>query len=357
MRRWSSSGPDLTEDNLKELYSPGIGTIALKIRQNSDLAIDYTSKGDTVYVMSDGGAVLGFGKTDPLVALPVMESKCLLHRKIGGLNGIPLCFNNPEELYNTVLALRHQIGVLHLQDLNLEEALKLKEKLKPLELLSVNDDLQLTPIAIVAALFNGLKEPLDLNMKITILGAGPGGFGVYMLLKEFGHTNLRLVDTQGRLHKNMIRKSYLKPFLDDKTDSDITFEECIADSKVLIACARPRTILPCHIASMASDPIVFALSNPEPQIEPSEAYAAGAKLVVAGNSSYKDYVNNVVVFPHFFRAAVNTNLKCFNLNLAKQLTLVLASLAPDHQLLPSPFDPNIRFKFEQCITRNKFNLY
>jgi malate dehydrogenase (oxaloacetate-decarboxylating) len=300
----------ITRDNLKLLYTPGVASVSLEIAHNKEKAWEYTGKGNTIAIVSDGTRVLGLGNVGPEAALPVMEGKALLFKEYGDVNAIPLCIKTQEaqEIINFVRNIAPSFGAINIEDIESPKVLSIVEFLSQnLEIPVFHDDQQGTAIAVLAALINALKvvkKSLG-QSKIVIVGAGTAGYGIANLLSYAGAHHLIVVDSKGIIGAGRKNLDFYKRKLLHISNSfreQGSLADALKGADACICVSGKIGILhPFMIESMASKPIVFALSNPDPEILPQDAKNAGAFIVATGRSDFPNQVNNVLVFPFLMK--------------------------------------------------------
>lgn len=306
----------VTTDDWCTMYTPGVGAVSSYLAKHPAEAREYTMKRNTVAVISDGSAVLGLGNIGPLAALPVMEGKCAILKEMANVDGIPIVLDtqDTEEIIKTILNIAPGFGGINLEDISAPRCFEIEERLKAkLSIPLMHDDQHGTAIVVLAGLTNAatVVKKKFAELKTVIVGAGAAGRAIALLLTKAGMTDIIVVDSTGIIHhgrKNLAPyKIALAKVTNPRQVQGFT-EDAVKGADVLIGVSGPGTISRAHIESMAKDAIVFALANPLPEIEPRDAYSAGARIVATGRSDYENQVNNSLAFPGIFRGALDRNV-------------------------------------------------
>ncbi len=345
-------------DDFAVYYTPGVAEPCLEIKKNEDLAFEYTSKWNTVAVVTDGSRVLGLGNIGALASLPVMEGKALIFKYLGGVDAFPLPINeqDPDKFIEIVKKISPSFGGINLEDIATPKCFYILERLrKELDIPVWHDDQQGTATATLAGLINALKlvgKRMD-EIKIAIVGVGASNTATVRLLEKYGAKleNMFLVDSKGILgkHRDDLRDTYKWEFC-LKTNSEGRvggIREALKDVDVVIAASKPGPgiIKPEWIKEMAENPIVFALANPVPEIMPDEAKRAGAKIVATGRSDYPNQVNNSLVFPAMFRGVLTVRAKTITDEMAITAAEALAKFAEpnlsEEYIIPTMTDESV----------------
>ena len=303
---------------LKLLYTPGVAVISKLIAHDKKLADKYTGKANRVAIVSDGSRVLGLGNVGADAALPVMESKALLYKVYGDVDAFPLCLKTQDarEIIKIVKAVSPDFGAVNIEDIESPKCFEIVEKLSnALDIPVFHDDQHGTAIVALAATINALKlarKKLG-TAKIVVMGAGAAGFGITRLLHEAGARNLYVLDSKGLIYAgrtglNAYKKQLAK--ISNKKKQKGQLAETIKGADVFIGVSgRANSLYPGMITSMNKKPIVFALTNPNPEIKPKEARRAGAFIIATGRSDFENQVNNALVFPLLIRKMLDAKTK------------------------------------------------
>jgi len=311
--------PTNTFHDLSLAYTPGVAEPVREIHKNPDCADIYTAKGNLVAVITNGTAVLGLGNVGALAAKPVMEGKAVLFKRFADVDVFDIEVNcsDPQEFVRTVVNISPTFGGINLEDIKAPECFGIEQQLKDkLNIPVFHDDQHGTAIIVAAGLLNALEiqeKEID-KVKIVCVGAGSAGIASMNLLVSIGFKkeNIILVDSKGVIHKGRTDLNQYKEALAVDTDK-LTLSEAIVGSDIFIGVAKAGLLTTDMLASMAKKPIVFALSNPEPEIRPEVAYSVRDDVVIAtGRSDFPNQINNVLCFPYIFRGALNVKATCIN---------------------------------------------
>ncbi|KZO00655.1 NAD(P)-dependent malic enzyme [Pseudobacillus badius] len=351
--------------DLSLVYSPGVAEPCLAIQENSAKLYDYTMKANTVAVISDGTSVLGLGDIGADASLPVMEGKAILLKNFAGVDAFPLCLDtkDPEEVIKTVKLLTSSFGGVNLEDIKAPNCFLIEKRLKEeLDIPVFHDDQHGTAIVTLAGLINALKfvNKSFTEIKVVINGAGAAGIAIAKLLANFGVKELIMCDTKGAVYKG--RQHGMNPVKEEVASftngsgARGTLEEVLQDSDVFIGVSAPGVLTPEMIHTMKKDPIVFAMANPDPEITPDQAKAAGVAVIGTGRSDFPNQVNNVLAFPGIFRGALDTRASDINEEMKVAAAYAIASLISDHELsadyiIPSAFDARVAPEVAAAVAR------
>ncbi|MFB5662783.1 NADP-dependent malic enzyme [Alteribacillus sp. HJP-4] len=336
-------------------YSPGVAEPCKEISNNIDDVYEYTSKGNLVAVVSNGSAVLGLGNIGPEASMPVMEGKSILFKEFANVDAFPLCINNkdPESFITTVKALEPTFGGINLEDIASPDCFIIEETLKKeLNIPVFHDDQHGTAIVTLAGLINALKlvGKTVQNSKIIINGAGAAGIAVTKLLLSLGSKDIIMCDSRGAIYEGRTeRMNVLKDEMAAVTNHNQiagTLDEVIKKADVVIGVSTAGCISQEMVQSMAEDPIIFAMANPEPEILPDAAKEAGVRVIGTGRSDFPNQVNNVLAFPGVFRGALDVRASEINEEMKIAAAHAIAGLIEDHELnedyvIPNPLDKRV----------------
>ncbi|MFB6245499.1 MAG: NADP-dependent malic enzyme [Candidatus Nanohaloarchaea archaeon] len=300
-----------TAEDLGLVYTPGVAEPCRKIESDSSKSYSYTSRGNLVAVVSDGSAVLGLGDIGPEASMPVMEGKANLMKEFGEVDGFPICLDSEgaDELAEEVMALEPTFGAVNLEDIKAPRCFRVEERLKSeMDVPVFHDDQHGTAIVVGAALRNAL-DLVDRDLessRVVVLGAGASGIAVSEFLLDIGVGELLVVDSSGIISPD--DENEYKSDLAGRTESSAEeggLSEALEGADALIGLSTGGIVSRDHVSLMADDPVVFALANPDPEIMPGEAKAAGAEIVATGRSDFDNQVNNSLAFPGVFRGALD----------------------------------------------------
>lgn len=329
--------PNVKVTNKEELslaYSPGVAEPCKDIYEDKRKVYDYTIKGNTVAVITDGTAVLGLGNIGPEASIPVMEGKAVLFKSFAGINGVPIALNttDTEEIIKTVKLLEPNYGGINLEDISAPRCFEIEERLKKETNIPVfHDDQHGTAIVTMAGLVNALRVVnKDIaKIKVVLNGAGAAGIAIVKLLYAYGVRNMVMCDSRGAIFEG---RSYgMNPTKDvvakwtNKDKIEGSLEEVVKDADVFIGVSVANALSQDMVKSMADNPIIFAMANPNPEIIPDDAKAAGARVVGTGRSDYPNQINNVLAFPGIFRGALEVEATHIN----------------EDYCIPGPFDKRV----------------
>ena len=342
-------------DDLSLAYSPGVAEPCRKINENVENVFKYTWKGSTVAVVSDGTAVLGLGDIGPEAALPVMEGKSVLFKNFGNVDAVPLVLNtkDTDEIVNIVKALSPTFGGINLEDISAPRCVEIERRLiEELDIPVFHDDQHGTAIVVLAGLINSFKLlNKDPKKSVAVVsGAGAAGSSIIKLIKQYGVENVYAFDSKGIIcSKNKDKYNFVKKEILEMTnndDEDLTIEEAMAKSDIFLGVSTAGVINEDMVKSMKKDAIVFAMANPEPEIDYDLARAAGAKIVGTGRSDYPNQINNVLAFPGIFKGALSVRARKITDEMKLAAAEGIASMVPENELseeniIPSAFDEGV----------------
>lgn len=337
--------------DLAVFYTPGVGEISKKISKNKKLLFDFTIKKNCVAVISDGSAILGFGNLGAEAALPVMEGKCILFKKFGGLNAFPMTIKtqDPEEFVNVVKNIQTPFSAINLEDISAPKCFEIEEKLKKeCDVPVVHDDQHATSIVVLAGLINAFKfanKNLK-NSKIVVNGVGAAGFNIVKLLHYFGVKNIIACDSKGALYKGRPNMNVYKKEVANYTNKEKvkTLKEALINADAFVGVSAPNVLNKDLIRKMAEKPIIFALANPIPEIYPQDALKAGAFVVATGRSDFQNQINNALVFPGLFKGMIEKGKKELTMEMKVKVAMAIANSVKRlsrNKIIPSIFQKNL----------------
>ena len=340
------------------IYTPGVAYVALEISNRKKLAYDYTSKWNNVAIVCDGTRVLGLGNIGPEGALPIMEGKSVLFKALGDINAIPLCINtqDKEEIIKFVKIIQPNFGAINIEDIESPKVLEIVERLsKEASIPIFHDDQHGTAIITLAAMLNALKlvkKELD-KVRVVISGSGSAGYGIYKILQTAGCKDIIVTDTKGAIYDGRADINDRNPYKKEiSINTNIrklsgTLQDVISESDIFIGVSGKTDILNKQmIESMNQDSIIFALSNPDPEILPNYALEYGARIVATGRSDFPNQINNAVVFPSILRALLDLRANNLNEFMLVSVAYAIASIVEevhlkDDYIIPKVDDPRI----------------
>ena len=350
----SVKAPIRNKEELAIAYTPGVAAPCLAIQQNEDLAYEYTGKGNTVAVITDGTAVLGLGDIGPSAGMPVMEGKCALFKSFAGIDAVPICINSKdtETIIQTVYNISKSFGGINLEDISAPRCFEIERRLiKMCDIPVFHDDQHGTAIITCAGIINALKVvgKKPGSLKIAISGAGSAGISIARMMMRFGFGDIILTGSKGTIYDGAPYNNPEQQMMAEITNKDGvrgTLADAMQDADILIGVSRPGVVTQDMIRSMAEDPIVFVMANPVPEIMPDEAKAAGAAVVGTGRSDFPNQVNNVIAFPGIFRGALDCRAREITENMMEAAAYAIADVIPDSELtaeyvLPDGFNPDV----------------
>jgi malate dehydrogenase (oxaloacetate-decarboxylating) len=348
---------DEEKSTLGLIYTPGVAYIATEISKNKELVYDYTSKWNNVAIICDGTRVLGLGNIGPESALPVMEGKSVLFKVLGGINAFPLCIStrDKEEIISFVKAIEPVFGAVNIEDIESPKVLEIIERLRnELSIPVFHDDQHGTAVITLSALINALRllDKKLMEIKIVISGAGSAGYGIYRILYEAGCRDIIVTDSKGAIYEGRsesLDNSYKKEIAKKTNSKKLrgTLSDVIREADVFIGVSGKADLLNDEmVKSMNSNAVVFALSNPDPEMLPPNALNAGAKIVATGRSDFPNQVNNALVFPSILRALLDLRAKTIQEDMLIAVAKAIAALVTDAHLkedyiIPKINDPRI----------------
>ncbi|NBJ68998.1 MULTISPECIES: malic enzyme-like NAD(P)-binding protein [Clostridia] len=347
--------PVTNAEELSLAYSPGVAEPCKEIHDRVETVYDYTMKGNMVAVVSDGSAVLGLGNIGAEAALPVMEGKSVLFKSFAGVDSFPICLGTQEveEIVQTVKLMEPTFGGVNLEDIAAPKCFIIEERLKKETNIPIfHDDQHGTAIVTVAGLINALtlvgKSFSDI--KVVANGAGAAGIAIIKLLYFFGVRDMIMCDSRGAIYEGRPAgmnevKERVATFTNQAKKSG-SLEEMLEGADVFIGVSVGGALTKEMVEKMNDDPIIFAMANPEPEIMPEVAKAAGAKVIGTGRSDFPNQVNNVLAFPGIFRGALDVRATRINEKMKVAAANAIASLISESELhedyvIPAPFDPRV----------------
>ncbi|WP_268912563.1 NADP-dependent malic enzyme [Lentilactobacillus sp. SPB1-3] len=352
-----------TKADLSKAYTPGVAILSKKIAADPELKNKYTISGKLVALVTDGSAVLGLGNIGPAGGLPVIEGKALLYKDLAGISAIPVAVDqvSVDEVVNTIKNISLSFAGIHLEDIAAPRCFEIEDKLKQvLDIPVYHDDQEGTAIVVLAGLINACRlTSRDLKYtKIVINGVGASGLATARLLFNLGFKNLTLVDVYGvvtpeddrynHYQRDLARQLGTPADLKNKKLSDV-----IKNQDVFIGLSDQNVMSASDVEAMNDDPIIFALANPVPEIDPDIASKAGAKVIATGSSQYPNQVNNILAFPGLFKGLLANGIKKVDFDLQFVIAKALANTVEKvsaEEIVPSVFDERVVKNVSQAVT-------
>lgn len=343
----------LNHHDLAKMYTPGVAELSLMIAQNHELAREWTISGKLIAVITDGSAVLGLGNMGTQAGLPIVEGKALLYKNLAGVDAIPLALEQKsvDEMVQTIENLQNSFAGIHLEDISAPKCFEIEEKLQQrLNIPVYHDDQEGTAIVVLAGLINAAKikgKPLN-ELRVVINGVGASGVATAKLCIQAGITHLTLVDRQGVLreedptlnpYQRALLQQVIKPSVENKD-----LATAVVNQDVFLGLSEADVLTPALIESMNPDPIIFALANPKPEIEPALAQVSGVRLLATGSSKYPNQVNNILAFPGLFKGLLAAKGRKVDVGLQMAVARSLAAMISEptaEKFIPNVFDGGV----------------
>ncbi len=349
-------------EQLSLAYTPGVAAPCLAIRDDYSQSFELTGRGNLIAVVTDGTAVLGLGDIGPEAGMPVMEGKCAIFQRFGGVQAFPLCIRSKdvEEIVRTVYLLSGSFGGINLEDISAPRCFEIERRLKEIcDVPVFHDDQHGTAIVAGAALINALKiAGKQLNeINIVVNGAGAAGTAIIKFLLQLGAVNIKVCDRVGILYDGMDNLPEGREELARITNLGKqagTLADAMAGADVFIGVSAPNCVTPDMILTMADKPILFPMANPDPEIEYHLAVQSGAYIVGTGRSDYPNQINNSLVFPGIFRGALDVRASDINAAMMVAAAHAVADSVPDDKLavdniLPLTFDLTVHQSVAKAV--------
>src|SRR6056297_472488 len=351
-----------TQEDLSIAYTPGVAQPCLDISENIELAYDYTSKQNTVAVVSDGSAVLGLGNIGPEASMPVMEGKAVLFKKFANVDAVPIVLSsqNTEEIIKTVKMIAPTFGGINLEDISAPRCFEIEKRLKEeLSIPVMHDDQHGTAVVTLAGIINALKvtgKKFE-DLKVVINGAGAAGMAIIYLLKEVGVKQIIMCDSRGIIYKDRgsltsVKEEAAKITNEKQVQGDLS--DAVKDTDVFIGVSVPGVLSADMVRTMNNDPIIFAMANPIPEIMPAEAVQAGARIVATGRSDFPNQINNVLAFPGIFRGLLDARASKLTNKMYIAAAYAIAEVVKEpneDKIIPGPFDEGIAEAVAEAVRK------
>jgi malate dehydrogenase (oxaloacetate-decarboxylating) len=355
------------QDDLSMAYTPGVARVCRAITADESKADEYTIRKNTVAIVSDGTAVLGLGDIGPKGAMPVMEGKALLFKEFGDVDAFPICLDveSAEEIVETVERIAPTFGGINLEDIKAPEAFYVEDELKKrLDIPVFHDDQHGTAVVALAGLQNALKLiGKDIaELTVVIAGAGAAGMAIAKILLQCGVGDVIGTDRQGAIHRDRSDLNSPKQWLAENTNRENrqgSVGDVLAGSDAFLGVSGPGLITPDDVRSMAANPIVFAMANPDPEIHPA-AVDGLVSVMATGRSDYPNQINNVLAFPGIFRGALDARASDVTENMKLAAAAAIADSVTDDELcpefvVPSVFDKEVPMRVAAAVEKAAFS--
>jgi malate dehydrogenase (oxaloacetate-decarboxylating) len=346
--------PVKNRNDLSRVYTPGVARVCMAIHHDREKVYRYTIKRNSVLIATDGSAVLGLGDIGAEAAIPVMEGKAMIFKEFANIDAFPICLStkDSEEIIKTIKYISTVFGGITLEDISSPRCFEIEERLKEeLDIPVFHDDQHGTAVVMLAALINSAKiigKQLT-RLKVVISGAGAAGTACCKILKEIGIKDIIVCDREGVIFKGRKKNmNRVKQWISKNTNPKMIkggISDAITGADVFIGVSAPNILTVNDIKKMASNPIVFALANPEPEIPPEDAYPY-VRILATGRSDYPNQINNMLCFPGLFRGLLDSRAKTFNENIKIAAAQAIASVVDEKDLsedyiVPSIFDRKV----------------
>jgi malate dehydrogenase (oxaloacetate-decarboxylating) len=353
------------KDDLSTAYTPGVAQPCVEIAEHPEEAYNLTIKANTVAVVSDGSAVLGLGNIGGLASLPVMEGKAVLFKEFGGVDAFPICLDtqDTDEIVETVKRIAPTFGGINLEDISAPRCFEVERRLKEeLDIPVFHDDQHGTAVVVSAAVINAFKildKPLC-QISAVINGAGAAGTAVLKMLRNLGVYDVVVCDSKGIISKDRLAELGEDKLeileLSNKDNLSGSLAEAVRGRNLFIGVSVPRVLTPEMVSDMAEDAVVFAMSNPEPEIMPDLAHESGARIIGTGRSDFPNQINNVLVFPGIFKGALAARATDITEEMKVAAAYALAGLVPDSELsencvLPLAFKAGVADAIAEAVAK------
>lgn len=359
---------NLKSGEIKLIYTPGVAAVCEEIYRQPEKKYDLTSKGNNVAIVTDGTRILGLGNIGPYASLPVMEGKAVLYQEFGQVSAFPICLNTTkkDEIVATIKAIEPAFGAINLEDIESPKVLEISDELDRLLSIPVfHDDRHGTSVVVLSALINSLKlvKKQLATIRIVVAGAGSAGYGICKLLVAAGCKNILVTDSNGIIYKgrpgDMNKyKNELASITNQKKEKGL-LRDAMQGADVFIGVSgKNNLVTPAMVKEMNDKSIIFALTNPDPEIKPELAKKAGARIVATGSYLYPNKVNNALVFPHIMRAILDKKIKKITMELLLATARAISDTVPDKKLhyeniIPDMYDKRIQKNIAKALSRLK----
>jgi malate dehydrogenase (oxaloacetate-decarboxylating) len=333
-------------------YTPGVAEVCLEIAADRERAYEYTSKRNNVAIVTDGTRTLGLGSLGPEAALPVMEGKALLYKEFGNVDAFPICLKtaDAEEIIRTVKYISPVFGAINVEDIETPKALEITERLtEELDIPVFHDDQHGTAVVTLAALLNAMiftkREPG--RTSVVVAGAGSAGYGIVKILRAIGITDIIVTDSYGVVSKSRPVDTMNKYKIELASITNVpegvnSLIDAVKGKDVFIGVSGVKNLLTsAMVRTMNKDPVIFPLTNPDPEIHPKDAADAGARVIATGSYKFENRANNALVFPFTMRAILDNRVRRISQQLLVAVAYALAELIPKEELRPFNIIPDV----------------
>ena len=354
-----------SKEDLSILYTPGVAAPCKEIAKDKETVYTYTTKANTIAVVSDGSAVLGLGNIGPYAAMPVMEGKAALFKEFGNVNAVPICLEtqDTEEIIKAVTWIAPAFGGINLEDISAPRCFEIEERLKAsLDIPIFHDDQHGTAIVVLAGVINALKVVNKDKecCKVVVNGAGSAGVAITKLLLTYGFSNVVMCDKAGIISRNTKGLNWMQErmaLITNPSQEEGSLTDAMRDADIFIGVSAPGIVTSEMVASMNTDSILFAMANPIPEIMPDAAKSAGARIVGTGRSDFPNQVNNVIAFPGIFKGALEGRARQITDEMKLAAALAIADLVKEDELneeniLPDALNVELADVVAQAVKRN-----
>ena len=358
-----TAAPVNDRDDLSMAYTPGVARVCMSIHEDTALSHEYTIRKNTVAIVSNGTAVLGLGDIGPEAAMPVMEGKAMLFKEFGGVDGFPVCINarTADEVVDFVQRIAPTFGGINLEDIKAPECFEIEERLKAsLDIPVFHDDQHGTAVVALAALWNSLKitgKKME-DLSVVIAGIGAAGVAIGKILINAGVGEIVGCDRTGAIYTGRSDQNFAKEWFAEHTNPSRkmgTIADVMRGADVFLGVSGPDLITAADVRTMAKDPIIFAMANPNPEIRPEEVDGL-ASVMATGRSDYPNQINNVLCFPGIFRGALDVHATDITENMKLAAAVAIAESVTDAQLspqfvVPSVFDRSVVDRVAPAVSK------
>ena len=354
----------MSKEDLSILYTPGVAAPCKEIAKDKETVYTYTTKANTIAVVSDGSAVLGLGNIGPYAAMPVMEGKAALFKEFGNVNAVPICLEtqDTEEIIKAVTWIAPAFGGINLEDISAPRCFEVEERLKAsLDIPIFHDDQHGTAIVVLAGVINALKvvNKDKESCKVVVNGAGSAGVAITKLLLTYGFSNVVMCDKAGIISRNTKGLNWMQErmaLITNPSQEEGSLTDAMRDADIFIGVSAPGIVTSEMVASMNPDSILFAMANPIPEIMPDAAKSAGARIVGTGRSDFPNQVNNVIAFPGIFKGALEGRARQITDEMKLAAALAIADLVKEDELneeniLPDALNAELANVVAQAVKR------